>query len=73
MANSGDGTVSKLLASNGSLVGTNPVGTAPRGVAFDGTNIWVVNSGSNNVTKLKASDGSFIKAISVGGSHEPGL
>ena len=34
-----------------------PVGSSPKGVAFDGSNIWVANSGSNNVTKLRASDG----------------
>ena len=33
------------------------VGTAPRGVAFDGASIWVANFNSNNVTKLRASDG----------------
>ena len=32
-------------------------GTNPRGVAFDGSNIWIANSGSSNVTKLRASDG----------------
>jgi len=33
------------------------VGTSPRGMAFDGSNIWVANSGENTVTKLRASDG----------------
>jgi hypothetical protein len=45
---------------------TFSVGTAPRAVAFDGTNIWVANGGSNNVTKLKASDGSFLGMYNVG-------
>jgi hypothetical protein len=36
------------------------VGSAPRGVAFDGANIWIANSGSNNVTKLRASDGACV-------------
>ena len=34
-----------------------PVGNFPRGVAFDGANIWVANLGDDNVTKLRASDG----------------
>lgn len=29
----------------------------PRGLAFDGTFMWIVNVASNNVTKLRASDG----------------
>ena len=33
-------------------VATAPVGNSPRGVAFDGTHIWVANSGSNNVSKI---------------------
>jgi len=31
---------------------TIPVGAAPLGVAFDGTNIWVTNSNSDNVTRI---------------------
>jgi len=59
VANSGDGTVSKLRASDGSSQGTFPVGVAPKGVAFDGANIWVANSGDGTVSKLRASDGSL--------------
>jgi hypothetical protein len=58
VANSGDGTVTKLRASDGALQGTFTVGNTPRGVAFDGTNVWVANSGDGTVSKLKASDGS---------------
>ncbi len=37
--------------------GTTPwpsfnTGNAPRGVAFDGANIWVTNFGDNTVSKL---------------------
>ena len=31
-------------------IGTYAVGSRPRGVAFDGANIWVTNGGSNTVT-----------------------
>jgi DNA-binding beta-propeller fold protein YncE len=44
--------VTKLQASNGSLLGTFGVGANPYGLAFDGAYIWVANSGSSNVSKL---------------------
>jgi outer membrane lipoprotein-sorting protein len=42
------------------------VGTTPRGVAFDGANMWIVNLGSNNVTKIRVSDGANLGAFPVG-------
>jgi DNA-binding beta-propeller fold protein YncE len=45
---------------------TYPVGGAPEGVAFDGTNIWVAIYGSNNVTKLLASSGAVVGTYPVG-------
>ena len=42
------------------------VGTGPRGVAFDGANIWVANDGSINVTNLRASDGALQGTFPVG-------
>ncbi|MGA3118662.1 MAG: IPT/TIG domain-containing protein [Syntrophobacteraceae bacterium] len=67
------GTVTKLKASDGSLVGTYSVGTSPIGIAFDGTNIWTVNVYDYTVTKLKAIDGSLIGTYSVGGEPGGGL
>jgi len=46
VTNWGDGTVSKLRASDGANLGTFAVGGDPNGVAFDGANIWVTNSGT---------------------------
>jgi DNA-binding beta-propeller fold protein YncE len=43
------------------------VGSAPQGVAFDGTNIWVANAGSNTATKLPASTGATVGTYNVGG------
>jgi DNA-binding beta-propeller fold protein YncE len=57
VTNGGPGTVTKLLASTGAIVGTYGVGYNPQGVAFDGTNIWVACTGS--VTKLLASTGAI--------------
>jgi hypothetical protein len=39
---------------------TFTVGDQPRGIAFDGTNIWVANEGSTTISKLRASDGALI-------------
>src|SRR5215472_14783786 len=54
-ANSGDGTVTKLRASDGTVLGTfSSVGSAPTGVTFDGADIWVSSLGGT-VSKLRAS------------------
>ncbi len=66
VVNYGGGNVTKLSASNGSLVGTYNVGSEPYGVAFDGSNIWVTNYSGNTVTKLRASDGSLMGTYTVG-------
>jgi hypothetical protein len=42
------------------------VGKEPRGVCFDGANIWVANYGSNTVTKLQANDGTVLGTYAVG-------
>ena len=36
------------------------VGSAPKGIAFDGANVWVANNVSNTVSKLHASDGAAL-------------
>jgi outer membrane lipoprotein-sorting protein len=66
VSNVGSNNVTKLKASDGSLVGTYSVGTAPLCITFDGVNIWVANYYSNTVAKLKASDGSLVGTYSVG-------
>jgi hypothetical protein len=42
-----------------------PVGTGPRGVVFDGANIWVSNQSSNDVTKIRVSDGAILGTFPV--------
>lgn len=66
VSNAGNNTVSKIRASDGTILGTFPVGSNPRLVEFDGANIWVANFGSNTVTKLSASDGTVLATITVG-------
>src|ERR1044072_1585372 len=55
VANQFSDTVTKLHASDGSVVGTYAVGHRPVAVAFDGAFFWVANYLSNNVMKLDAS------------------
>ena len=68
VANNHMNTVTKMRASDGTVLGTFAVGAAPQSVAFDGANIWVGNLNSNEVTKLRASDGALLGTYPVGGS-----
>jgi len=52
VTNSGSVSVTKLRASDGTVLGTYNVGLNPRGAVFDGANIWVVNYDSGTVTKF---------------------
>ena len=65
-ANSGDGTVTKLRAADGTSLGTFKVGNLPNGVTFDGANVWASNGADNTVTKLRASDGKNMGTFKVG-------
>ena len=47
-----------------------PVGRAPSGIAFDGTNIWVANGHDDTVTKLRPSDGANLGTFTVGSEPE---
>ena len=68
-ANYGDGTVSKLRAADGAVLGTFTVGFQPLGIAFDGANMWVANRGDGSITKLRASDGTVLGTFTV---HDAG-
>ena len=61
-----NGTVAKIRASDGVLLGIFNVGSEPEGITFDGANIWVSNRASNTVTKLRASDGAVLGTFTVG-------
>ncbi len=52
MTNSGDNTVMKVNASDGSVINTYSVGKVPAGIVSDGINIWVANNGGSTVTRL---------------------
>jgi hypothetical protein len=68
------GSVTELNAADGSWVATLTGGCydfdRPRGIAVDGSHLWVANSGVNqaggSVTELNASDGGWIRTLSDG-------
>jgi DNA-binding beta-propeller fold protein YncE len=62
------GSVTKLRAFGGDNLGTFPVGSAVRGLAFDGSAIWVCNSVDNTFTRLLAADGSRLGTYWAGGA-----
>jgi len=64
-ANYGEGTVTKLRASDGKPLGTFKVGHTPWWMTFDGSNIWVPD-GVSQVVKLRACDGSVAGTFTVG-------
>jgi len=66
-ADSAGGTVTKVRASDGMLLGTYKVGPGPECVAFDGDNIWVTNRDDGSVSKIRASDGKLMGSFTVGG------
>ena len=69
-ANSGDGTVSKLRASNGKTLGTFSPGGNPYGIGFDGVNIWV---SGNYVFEFRASDGKQILTFNTPNTNTIGV
>ena len=60
------GSVSKIRASDGTIVGTFSVGYHPSGIAFDGQNIWVGDGPASNLYQVRASDGAVIGTFPMG-------
>lgn len=60
VVNDGNGTVSKLRASDGKVLGTFTVGNAgpAYGIAYDGQSIWI--SGESAVVEMRPSDGKLL-------------
>lgn len=52
VSNSASNTVSKIKASDGSVLAVYPTGNTPRYLAFDGNNMWVPNQLSNSLIRL---------------------
>ena len=70
MADSLNNTVTKIRASDASLVGNFAVGDQPTAMAFDGTNVWVTNWLGGTVTELRASDGTNLGTFTAGGGPD---
>lgn len=43
----------------------NVGGIDPKGIAFDGANMWIATSGNKFVTKLRGSDGAFLGSFNI--------
>src|ERR1700681_1863326 len=70
VANFSNNTVSKLTASDGTVLNTVSVPGQPYGMAFDGANIWVSNFLNGTVTALQASGGAVVGSFTVGTNPE---
>ncbi len=66
VANAESDTVTKIRASDNTVLGTFDVGASPIGVAFGRGNIWVANFDDDTVTKLRASDGAVLGTFGAG-------
>ena len=60
-----DFAVTRVRASDGTILGKFGPGPAGPGLAFDGANIWVANGGG--LVKLRASDGATVGTFPVNG------
>ena len=57
--------MTKLRASDGLNLGTFKVGDGAAGIAFDGTNLWVVNNGDSTLMKV-TTGGTIITTYNTG-------
>ena len=65
VANRGSNSVTKLRASDMTILGTYSVGREPCAIAFDGANVSVVNNRDNTLTQINVTTGSTT-TVSVG-------
>jgi DNA-binding beta-propeller fold protein YncE len=68
VTSTGSDNVTKLRASDGTILGTFPAGGPSLYATFDGANIWVSHFLDSTVTKLRASDGALLGTFPVGTS-----
>jgi DNA-binding beta-propeller fold protein YncE len=66
ITNSHSNTVTKLRASDGSTLGTFPVGLTPSGIVFDGQSMWITNYRSSTIMKMRISDGTVLGTFPTG-------
>jgi hypothetical protein len=58
VGNTAGGGVTKMRASDGQVLSTFNTGCCPKGIAFDGVNVWIV--GSPYLVVLRPSDGKVV-------------
>ena len=65
--NTVDGTLTQILASTGAVNGTYTItgSSAPAGIAFDGTNIWIIDSAVNKVFVMSPA-GAVLNTFTIG-------
>jgi hypothetical protein len=66
--NLGTGSVTKIRAADGVTLGTYTVGNQVRGLAYDGTSIWVCNAANNTVSRLRSSNVVLMGTFATGTS-----
>jgi len=68
-----DATAGKLfkLDSNGAILQTITVGSAPETAVYDGANIWVPNFGSNSISVVRSPGGSVLATLTGNGLNFP--
>jgi YVTN family beta-propeller protein len=66
IANTGDGTVSRVDPVKHRIVQTIKVGSAPESIAVWGKDVWVANSGDGTVSRINVDINEVAQQISVG-------
>jgi YVTN family beta-propeller protein len=66
IANTGDGTVSRIDPHSHAVIQTIPVHAQPVAIAVTGENVWVANSGDGSVSWINVKSPSEVKRIPVG-------
>ncbi|HKF01753.1 MAG TPA: hypothetical protein VKB49_05545 [Candidatus Sulfotelmatobacter sp.] len=65
------GRLTKVRATDGTILTTYAVGSGPFGMVFDGVSVWVANYASNNLSKVNASTGRVTNGITLTGCRTP--
>ena len=66
-SNTSAGVLTKVRASDGTILGTYSVGMGPYGMAFDGTLVWVANYASGDLSTVNVATGATTLSIPLSG------
>ncbi|HXZ73279.1 MAG TPA: ABC transporter substrate-binding protein, partial [Streptosporangiaceae bacterium] len=71
VANSGDGTVSRVSPATDAVVGTPiPVGNDPVAIAYGRSGVWVASQGDDTVVRINPLTGAVSRPVGVGGQPD---